>query len=71
MPENAVDVTRLLGELAGGNREVVDALMPIVYRQMHQIAERQLYRERADHTLNATALINEAYLKLIEQEKVT
>lgn len=70
MTADAGDVTTILQELTGGNRALVDALMPIVYRQLHQIAQRQLYRERADHTLNATALVNEAYLKLVEQDKV-
>ncbi|MDH4035780.1 MAG: ECF-type sigma factor, partial [candidate division Zixibacteria bacterium] len=64
------NITQMLSELTGGNRAVVDAIMPVVYNQMHQMAERQLRRERADHTLNATALIHEAYVKLVGQEKV-
>ena len=71
MTSKADDITQMLSELAGGNRSIVDAMMPLMYSQMHQMAERQLRRERADHTLNATALIHEAYVKLIGQEKVS
>ena len=63
-------VTLLLGELTGGNRNVVDELLPMVYAELHRLAERQLRSERVGHTLNATALIHEAYLKLIDQERV-
>lgn len=61
------EVTRLLGQLQGGNRTVVDALLPLVYDHLHEVARRQLRGERADHTLNATALVHEAYLKLVDQ----
>ena len=71
MPVDSGDVTRLLGELAGGNRQIVDALMPLVYKQLHVMAEGQLRRERPGHTINATSLIHEAYFKLVGQEKAT
>jgi RNA polymerase sigma factor (TIGR02999 family) len=61
------DVTRLLGQLQGGNRTVVDSLLPLVYDHLHAVARRQLRGERANHTLNATALVHEAYLKLVDQ----
>ncbi|MCB0302137.1 MAG: RNA polymerase subunit sigma-70, partial [Calditrichaeota bacterium] len=64
------DVTQLLAELSGGNRSVVDRLIPVVYDELHQLAERELRRERAGHTLNATALVHEAYVKLIDQHRV-
>jgi len=63
------DVTRLLGQLRGGNRTVVDSLMPMVYDHLYEVARRQLRRERAHHTLNATALVHEAYLKLVDQKQ--
>ena len=44
--------------------------MPLVYQELHAVAERQLRSERRDHTLNATALVNEAYLKLVDQRSV-
>ena len=63
-------ITELLDDLIGGNRTVVDSLLPLVYNELHAMADRQLRRERPDHTLNATALVHEAYLKLIDQKKV-
>lgn len=70
MEQQAV-VTQMLVQLTGGNRAVVDALMPLVYEELHRIAERSLGRERHEHTLNATALVHEAYLKLVDQERIT
>lgn len=64
------NVTELLGQLRGGNRTVVDSLMPLVYEQLHAMARGQLRRERPEHTLNATALVHEAYLKLVGQDRV-
>lgn len=61
----------MLIDLSGGNRAVVNALMPLVYDELHRIAQNRLRGERSDHTLNATALVNEAYLKLIDQTRVT
>jgi RNA polymerase sigma-70 factor (ECF subfamily) len=71
MASSAGDVTKLLAELADGRTAAVDALMPLVYDELHAMAERQLNRERPDHTLNATALVHEAYLKLVDQKRVT
>jgi RNA polymerase sigma factor (TIGR02999 family) len=65
-----VHITALLGELSGGNRTIVDSLLPLVYDELHDMARRQLRKERPDHTLNATALVHEAYLKLVDQKKV-
>ena len=69
--DSSNEITRLLGELSGGNRQVVDSLLPLVYDELKKIAGRQLKAERSDHTLNATALVHEAYLKLIDQQRVT
>lgn len=68
--ENKENITRLLEELTGGNRTVVDSLMPLVYKELHQVAHMQLRKERKDHTLNATALVHEAYFKLVDQKRV-
>jgi RNA polymerase sigma factor (TIGR02999 family) len=65
------DVTRMLSELAGGNAAVVNALMPLVYSELHRLAENRLRHERPDHTLSATALLHEAYLKLVGQDRVS
>ncbi|HEX3746552.1 MAG TPA: sigma-70 family RNA polymerase sigma factor [Bryobacteraceae bacterium] len=61
-------VTRLLHQLSGGDREAFDSLMPVVYGQLHKLASRCLQAERPGHTLPATALIHEAYMKLVEVE---
>jgi RNA polymerase sigma factor (TIGR02999 family) len=65
------DVTQLLAELTGGNQAVVNALLPLIYDELHHLAENQLRRERKNHTLNATALVHEVYLKLVDQSRVT
>lgn len=64
------DVTRLLREAQGGDRAALDELLPLVYRELKGIAARQLAGERAGHTLQATALVNEAYLRLVDQHSV-
>jgi RNA polymerase sigma factor (TIGR02999 family) len=64
MPDQQ-DVTRLLHELSSGNKQVVDELMPLVYDQLRRLAARCLRAERDGHTLRATALVHEAYLKLV------
>lgn len=71
MPDAQNDITQLLLDLSGGHRAAVDALMPLVYEKLHAMAQRQLRGERAGHTLNATALVHEAYLKLSDQRRVT
>ena len=63
-------ITRMLQEWNEGKREVINDLMPLVYDELHRQAQRYLRRERQDHTLQATALIHEAYLKLIDQRSV-
>lgn len=63
-------ITRMLQEWSGGKREVIDDLMPLIYDQLHLQARRYLRHERQGHTLQTTALIHEAYLKLIDQRNV-
>ena len=58
------DITKALAQLANGGREGLDHLLPVVYDELYRLARRQLRDERADHTLGATALVHEAYLKL-------
>jgi RNA polymerase sigma factor (TIGR02999 family) len=64
------DVTRLLIEWSRGNRGSLDRLMPLVYDELRRLAERNIRRERTDHTLQPTALVHEAYLKLVDQRQV-
>jgi len=61
----------MLAELNGGNRTVVDAMLPRVYDELRAMARRKLRGERADHTLNTTALVHEAYEKLVQQDRMT
>jgi RNA polymerase sigma factor (TIGR02999 family) len=68
--ESSGDVTRLLLELSGGNRTVVDELVPFLYPELKRIAAGQLRQERPGHTLQVTALVHEAYLKLVDQRQV-
>ena len=63
--------TALLDDLSGGNRTVVDALLPRVYDELRDLAHRKLRGERAGHTLNTTALVHEAYEKLVQQDRMT
>ncbi|HEU4631672.1 MAG TPA: sigma-70 family RNA polymerase sigma factor [Gemmatimonadaceae bacterium] len=64
------DVTRLLDSLRGGDRAALDALFPLVYDELRRLARRQLARERPGHTFDSVALVNEAYLKLVDQDGV-
>ncbi|HLM00766.1 MAG TPA: sigma-70 family RNA polymerase sigma factor [Pyrinomonadaceae bacterium] len=67
---NSLQITQLLRRWSEGNQEVLDKLMPLVYEELRRQASRYLRRERANHTLQTTALIHEAYLKLIDQNQV-
>src|ERR687886_2953716 len=60
-------VTRLLGELRAGDRRAFAELLPLVYDELHQLAHRQRRRWDGNETLNTTALIHEAYLRLVDQ----
>src|SRR5262245_48808310 len=64
------ETTRILRELSGGNRNALNELMPIVYRELRRIAKYYLRNERPDHTLQPTALVHEAFLRLIDQTNV-
>ena len=64
------DVTTLLGDWSGGNPAALNQLLPLVYAELRRIASRQLRRERAGHTLQPTALVHEAYLRMVEQRHV-
>ncbi|MEX2271798.1 MAG: sigma-70 family RNA polymerase sigma factor [Vicinamibacterales bacterium] len=63
-------VTRLLGDLRQGRREAVDEVLPLVYAELRAIAARYMRQERAGHTLQATVLVHDAFLKLVDQTRV-
>ena len=64
-------VSQLLQAWGQGDLQAREDLIPLVYRQLRQRAAAYLRRERRDHTLQPTALVNEAYLRLMGQERVT
>src|SRR4028118_290462 len=63
------DITQLLIEWNGGDESALEQLMPLVYGELHQIARRHLRRESPERTLQTTALVHEAYLRLIDQTR--
>lgn len=64
------EVTQLLLAWNNGNQEALEALMPLVYNELHRLATNCLRYERPGHTIEATALVNEAYLRLVDQCQV-
>src|ERR1700690_2110238 len=59
------DVTQLLHRWADGDRGAFDELMPLIYRELHKLAKRQMTHQEPGHTLQTTAIIHEAYLRLL------
>ncbi len=66
--QDGSDVTLLLREASSGKREAFDELVPLVYEQLRRLAHQRLLAQRPDHTLNTTALVHEAYLRLVDVE---
>ena len=64
---NSVTLTHLLQRWSTGDREAAEQALPLVYDELRRIAARQLRRDRTGHTLQATAIVHEAYLRLVEQ----
>lgn len=64
------EVTRLLGRLRDGDEEALERLMPLVYDELRRIARQRMRGERREHTLGPTALVHEAYLRLLESESI-
>lgn len=62
------EVTQLLKAMRGGDSSAAEHLLPLVYAELHRLAQAYMRRERPDHTLQATALINEAYLRLVGED---
>jgi RNA polymerase sigma factor (TIGR02999 family) len=70
MSESSGDITALLGQWQGGSQSALDQLTPLVYRELRRLAQSYLRRERPGHTLQGTALVHEAYLRLVDQRQV-
>ena len=68
---NNIEVTQLLADLRTGQHQAHEQLFPIVYSELRKIAANYMRRERTDHTLQATALVHEAYMQLVDQTRVT
>jgi len=67
---DAHEVTQLLSALSRGDQDAGAKLIPVVYNELRRLAGSYMRRERPDHTLQATALVHEAYMKLVEQQSV-
>jgi RNA polymerase sigma factor (TIGR02999 family) len=70
LTQSSNQITELLAQWSRGDLEAREALMPLVYNELRRLASSYLRQERSDHTLQPTALVNEAYLKLVEQKNV-
>lgn len=70
MSEQTTKITQLLHDARDGSKTALDELLPLVYHELKGIAGKQLLKERPNHTLQATALVNEAYLLLVNQYSV-
>lgn len=66
----APDITQLLLKWRDGEDAAIEELMPLVYSELHRLADRHLRHERADHTLSPTALVHEAFLNLVNQSQI-
>ena len=64
------EVTQLLNDWSGGDRSAFDRLVPLVYEELYGLARRYMNREYVGHTLQTTALVNEAYLRLVDQKRM-
>ena len=71
MEQGAPTITELLVDWSKGDQAALDRLAPLVYDELRRMARTYLRGERPDHTLQATALVNEAYLRLVDQRRVT
>jgi RNA polymerase sigma factor (TIGR02999 family) len=69
--ESPHDVTQILKDWGGGSEDASARLMPLVYDELRRLAREYIRRERADHTLQATALVHEAYLRMVDETNVT
>jgi RNA polymerase sigma factor (TIGR02999 family) len=70
MSKEPQEITQMLLELTDGNEEVVNQILPHIYDELRRLASSYLRRERSNHTLQPTALVHEAYMKLIDQTRV-
>jgi len=67
----APEITRLLAEWSGGNQAALDTLIPVIYDELRRLASNYMRGERPDHVLQTTALVNEAYMRLLDRRNVS
>ena len=70
MDDPGPDITQMLLDWSEGDRTALERVTPLVYAELHRLAHRQMNRERAGHTLQTSALVNEAFLRLVDQRNV-
>ena len=70
MPTKTHEVTRLLADWRNGDQTALDRLLPLVYEELHRIAARYMRGERREHTMQTTALVNEAYMRLADYKRM-
>jgi RNA polymerase sigma-70 factor, ECF subfamily len=70
MASGGSNITELLVAWGGGDRKALEALMPLVYEHLRQLARHYMVRERRGHTLQTSALVNEAYLRMVDSRRV-
>jgi RNA polymerase sigma factor (TIGR02999 family) len=70
MPLESPDVTQLLKDWSGGDEAAADRLMPLVHEELRRLAHQYMRREKPGHTLQTSALVNEAYVRLVDQSKI-
>jgi len=70
MRSSPQEVTQLLADWSNGNQAALDKLMPLVYEELHRLAHRYMNQERPGHTLQTSGLVNEAFVKLVDQKDV-
>src|SRR5436305_1317870 len=68
-PSPSQDVTQLLRAWSNGDESAFELLVPLIYDELHRLARRYMNRERSDHTLQTTALVNEAWMQLVRQRE--
>jgi len=66
---DAASITLMLREFTAGDKTALDQVIPLIYDELHKLADRHIGRERTGHTLQATALVHEAYVKMIGQDQ--
>ena len=71
VPDHPATATELLLQWGHGDEGALERLIPLVHRELHQIARRHMAHERADHSLQATALVNETFIRLVDAQTVT